>query len=120
MGSVSARQVLDEACSEQEYQSLILEYAHRLGYRSHHQLVPFRRGRDGKPRAIVEPFTDKGFPDIVLVRGGVTLYLEVKTERGRLSADQQAWGDALLMAGCDWRVVRPSDWCEVEALLKGE
>jgi hypothetical protein len=119
MASVSARQVLDNAMSEQELQSLILEYAQARRWRCHHQLVPFRRGKDGRVRAIVEPHTDKGFPDLVLARAGVVWYFECKTEKGKLTDEQRAWRDILIAAGCRWKLVQPHMWDEIAALLEG-
>jgi hypothetical protein len=123
MASVSeGRRVLDNAMSEKEFQSLVIELAKRTGWLCHHQTIPYRVGRDGKPRAIVEPNTDRGFNDLVLVHQarGLTVFPELKRIGGRLSADQQRWGDALLACGLDWRVWFPSDWDEIVALLKGE
>lgn len=48
------------------------------------------------------------------------LYRELKSDRGRLSMEQEAWGDLLVRAGCDWAVWRPSDWSQIEAELKGQ
>lgn len=61
--------------------------------------------------------SDPGFPDTVLVKGTRVLYREVKAQKGRLSADQKKWGDALLAAGADWAVWRPYDW-GTEAIIK--
>jgi hypothetical protein len=36
-----------------------------------------------------------GFPDLVLIRGPELLFVELKTDRGRLSAAQAAWLEAL-------------------------
>jgi hypothetical protein len=111
------------AMSEQELQTLVIELAKACGFLVHHQTIPYRFGRDGKPRAIVEPNTDPGFQDLVLVHQarGLVIFPELKSERGRLSADQERWRDALLAAGCDWRLWRPSDWeSEIVPLLKGE
>lgn len=65
----------------------------------------------------------KGFPDLVLV-GSRVLWRELKSDRGRLDADQLRWRDVLLAAGADWDVWRPADWvsgrirAELEAIAK--
>jgi VRR-NUC domain len=48
-----------------------------------------------------------GFPDLVMVHGASALvwWVELKTSRGRLSADQEAWGLDLIRAGQIWKVV---------------
>lgn len=50
----------------------------------------------------------KGFPDLLLV-GPRMLYRELKRELGRLSEEQETWREAILAAGGDWAVWRPSD-----------
>jgi VRR-NUC domain len=51
-----------------------------------------------------------GFPDVVAVRNDRVLYLELKAEDGRLSAEQAEWLTALALAGADVHCWRPSDW----------
>jgi hypothetical protein len=62
-----------------------------------------------------------GWPDLVLVhpdRG--VLYRESKSDGGRLSVEQEAWGELLERAGCDWAIWRPRDWSTIEAQLRGQ
>jgi hypothetical protein len=49
-----------------------------------------------------------GWPDSVII-GRKVLYRELKTEVGRLTAEQQEVGQRLRRAGANWRVWRPSD-----------
>ena len=53
-----------------------------------------------------------GFPDMTIV-GQRVIYRELKTAKGRLTAAQWRWFDALVLAGADADVWRP------EALLSG-
>jgi hypothetical protein len=41
------------------------------------------------------PRNEPGFPDLVLVRGKVLWFVELKADRGRLSSEQRAWYEAL-------------------------
>lgn len=71
-----------------------------------------------------------GFPDLVLVHpdrsGAPIIFAELKTEKGRVKPEQQAWIDAIqermgLLIG-DYviaDVFRPSDMDYVQALLEG-
>ena len=78
--------------TEKQFQSLIVEYAKRCGW-----FVYFTYDSRRSP---------EGFPDLVLVRN-VVLYRELKTETGRLTPAQKAWGDRLTEAGADYQVWRP-------------
>ena len=60
-----------------------------------------------------------GFPDRFLVRNGVAVALELKSEKGKATDAQLAWIAALdAVPGITARVVRPSNWPEIEALLR--
>ena len=39
--------------------------------------------------------TSKGFPDIVAVRNGLCLFIELKSEKGRLTPSQEEWMNEL-------------------------
>ena len=72
-----------------------------------------------------------GFPDIVAVRGKNILFIELKSEKGRISQEQADW---LYELDADWKwyyekkmqrggpvvacVWRPSDWDQVMEVLK--
>jgi hypothetical protein len=51
-----------------------------------------------------------GFPDLVLVRGGVVIIAELKTDIGRVGFMQKRWLDALGPVGRLWR---PKDWEQI-------
>jgi hypothetical protein len=55
-----------------------------------------------------------GLPDLILAREGVVLLVELKSEKGKVSLDQQAWIDAAHPFGYVWA---PRDWPEVEEVL---
>lgn len=59
-----------------------------------------------------------GFPDLVIVGRNGVLWRELKSDLGRVRAEQFAWLDALHDAGEDATVWRPTDWPDhIEAEL---
>lgn len=59
----------------------------------------------------------KGWPDLVLMKNGKTVYAELKTEKGQVSPAQRAWHDDCLLYGIIVYVWRPSDWPRVVKVL---
>lgn len=90
---------------EKSFQASIVQLAGLLGWR--HFAVRDSRG------------CPPGWPDLFLLRGEVALFRELKTT-SRVTDDQAAWGDALIAAGLDWAVWRPSDWDSIAAQLRGQ
>jgi hypothetical protein len=66
--------------------------------------------------------SEGGFPDLVMVRMSQCLFVELKSERGKLSDEQQQWIDWLSDSNPQGRVLvwRPSDWLsgEIEQRLR--
>jgi len=74
----------------------------------HHR--PARRAQ-GKWTTPTQGNSAKGFPDIVAVRPPRCLWLELKTERGRVSPEQDDWLERLRASGQEAYVIRlPRDW----------
>lgn len=63
---------------------------------------------------------DRGFPDLVLCDGERTLFVELKSQSGRLSDEQRCWRSRLLAAGADWRLWRPEHWDGIVETLRGD
>lgn len=84
--------------SEKQFQSHLVMYAKNRGWMVYHTYDSRR----------CEP----GFPDLVLVRDRV-LYRELKSEKGRVTPAQKAWGEALVAAGADFAIWRPSQIKEI-------
>ena len=62
--------------------------------------------------------SEPGYPDDVLLRDGVQIVFEAKSEDGKTTPDQDTWLEAYRQVpGCIVRVWRPSDWDEIERLL---
>jgi len=60
-----------------------------------------------------------GFPDLVLVRGDRCLFVELKSEQGKLTKNQQHWAEVLSRCGSvEYFKWRPSDEDLVWELLK--
>ena len=103
---LSAAERLEAAAPEADVVESILEAAQIGGWlAAHHSDSRMLKG-------------NPGMPDIVLVhpeRGA--LWVECKTRRGKLAADQIRWARALIGAGVEWRLVRPADLVEMVAFL---
>ncbi len=100
----TARQLLDAAMPEAEYQEQIIQWAEACGWWAYH-VHDSRR-------------SNAGFLDLFLLRPPELFLWEVKAEKGRVRPEQQMVIDALrqvkrVRAG----IVRPSDWPWVEAEL---
>ena len=56
--------------------------------------------------------SEKGFPDLFLVRRGEFVVIECKTQTGKTTSEQDGWLIELsAIPGCRWAaVVRPDDW----------
>jgi VRR-NUC domain len=89
--------------TEKEFQQGVLDWARINGWLAFHA----HDSRRSQP----------GFPDLTLVRGGLLMFVELKTASGRVSPAQQQWLAALSDAGCEVHVWRPGDWGEIERVL---
>jgi len=62
-----------------------------------------------------------GFPDEVLVRRGRLIFAELKSDKGKLSAEQEAWLEDLrrvAIARVEVYVWRPSDMARIAEILR--
>ena len=55
-----------------------------------------------------------GFPDLTIVhpRTGRLIFVELKSESGKLSEEQEDWGFALVESDAEYYMWRPSDWLD--------
>lgn len=58
-----------------------------------------------------------GWPDLLLARRERLVALELKSARGRVTAEQAAVLAALAAAGAETLVARPADWGRVQEVL---
>lgn len=99
---LTARQILDGQVTEKAYMQQIIDLARKCGYYCYH----CHDSRRSMP----------GFPDLMIIADRI-IFLEVKTETGKLSPEQRAVIHRLRSAGCLAMVVRPSNWSDVEHML---
>lgn len=97
--------------TEKAFLDLVVRAAHLNGWRVYHTHDSRR--------------SEAGYPDLTMVRerAGCTrslIFVELKTEKGRLSEVQQMWIHGLSAASQRVYVWRPSDWPAIERVLKGE
>jgi hypothetical protein len=112
----AARDQLDTAMSERDLQRMVLDLARLTGWRVHHTLPAMQPSG----RWITPLQGDAGLPDLLLVKGGRLLALELKAQRRKPTDAQRAWlADLGSVPGVVARVIRPSDWPEVVQLLQG-
>ena len=112
---MTARAELAAAITERGLQDYVVAAAQLLGWKvMHTRPAMARSGRWSTPIQ-----GDAGFPDLVLVRPPKLVVAELKAQRGPVTAEQQAWLDALRSCGVAAYVWRPADLPRIEALLQG-
>jgi hypothetical protein len=99
--------------TEDDLKATVIGMAQSFGWRVAH----FRPARTEKGWRTPVEADGKGWPDLVLVRDRV-IYAELKSARGRVSPDQEAWMSALREAGAEVHLWRPSDMDEIERVLR--
>lgn len=90
--------------TEAQWQSQVVDVARRYGWKAFHW--PDSR------RA-----TDRGWPDLTLLKAPRLIAAELKTTTGRLSKDQRAVLAALAESGIEVAVWRPGDLPEIVRTL---
>jgi len=98
--------------TEADLQRQVIELAHLCGWQTMHVRRSIGAGQQWTTSTSIA-----GWPDLTLWRAGAFLLVELKAERGRLTAEQHAVLSSLRAAGVDARCWRPSDWPEIEATL---
>lgn len=96
--------------SEADLLDQVIEVAHL----NHWLVAHFRPARTEKGWRTAVSADGKGFPDLVLSRGKDLLFVELKSNEGKLSQEQQEWLKALnqnLTVEC--HIWRPDDWDKI-------
>ena len=111
--------------SETELKDAVIEMASLFGWLVHHDR-PARKGDGGWATHIQG---NAGFPDLCMARDGRVIFAELKSETGKFTDEQFAWGLAVHgrwapSAGGthEYHEWRPSEWLDgtIEKVLKRE
>ena len=91
--------------SEAAFQAEVIKYAKERGWLVYHT----HDSRRSEP----------GFPDLVMVRGSVLIFAELKYGTGKPTPEQKAWLKALkLVPGLLVFTWWPADWLEITRVLR--
>jgi hypothetical protein len=101
----TAAGVYEPVLTEAEFQRQVVKLARSLGWETWH------------PQIAV--WSKSGWPDLVLCKPPRLLFWELKTDKGKTSADQDKWLADLRACGQEARVVRPADRQWIHETLLG-
>ena len=91
--------------TEKQFQSAVMQLARLTGWCFYHTHDSRRSG--------------SGFPDLCLVRNHRCIMAELKTDTGKVTADQELWLAALgAVEGIEAACWRPKDWGTIETTLR--
>lgn len=99
---------------EKDFQAAVVELARLKGWLVHHtRTVKIQNGGWTSPGIV------NGFPDLVLVheQKQKIIFAELKSEKGKVSADQTKWLNALDSCRATAVVWRPDDWDYISRVL---
>jgi len=100
---------------ERHFQQQVIELAHLCGWRVAH----FRPARTEKGWRTPVAADGAGFPDLVMLRGEELLVLELKSDKGKATDEQQEWLAAFgQVSEAAALCLRPVQWPLIEAALK--
>ena len=100
--------------TETQFQTQVIELAHVLGYRVAH----FRPAQTSRGWRTPVQADCKGFPDLILCKPGRLLAVELKAEKKKPSAEQEAWLEWFREAGASTYLWHPSDWERIVEVLR--
>ena len=95
--------------SESQFQAAVIEYAELRGWMVYHV---------ANVKSHLRAKTSVGYPDLTMIRYGRLLFAELKrTAKDKPTEAQEKWLREL-DCGCAVYVWRPSDWPEIERVLR--
>lgn len=95
----------DRPLSERDFQRQVLDLARIYRWRAYHPML--------------SKWSERGFPDLTLVRPPRLIFAELKRDRGQTTIHQDEW--AQLLAGCpgvEYYLWRPSDLDAIALVLQ--
>jgi hypothetical protein len=92
--------------TEKEFQAAVVAFADALGWWSYHP-------HDSR-------HSQRGWPDLSLLRGPRLVFLELKRHGGKVTPAQADCHDRFRVAGQEIHVFRPEDWPAIVHLLVKE
>lgn len=96
---------IEDRITEKDFMAAVLKLAKRHGWLVYHT-------HDSRK-------SEAGFPDLCMVGpNDRTIFAELKTATGQLTAAQEHWLDRLRAAGNEVYLWRPKDWPEIERTLQ--
>ena len=102
-GTVTLELGIDATTSEKDFQKAVMHTARQLGWLVHHTW-------DSRT-------SNRGFPDLVMVRNGRLLFAELKSAKGKVRPPQEDWLRELRIAHEEVYLWRPQDWDEIIGIL---
>ena len=99
--------------TEADFTRQVLQLAKHCGWRSAH----FRPGRTAKGWRTAVQGDGAGFPDLILIRGGLLIVVELKVGKNKPTEEQRAWLEAFREAAVNAFVWTPKDWPEIKETL---
>jgi hypothetical protein len=96
--------------TEEQWQQRVTTFATLNGWRSYHTYDSRR--------------SDPGFPNLVMIRDGVLIVAELKTDKGKVTKAQMEWLALFASVGLRTNaevgayIWRPRDWTTIQNVLK--
>lgn len=96
--------VIAKKLTEKEFMAQVVQLAKLLGWLVYHT-------HDSR-RSVA------GFPDLMLLRGGRLLVIELKVGQNQPTAEQRTWLREFSKTGVFVAVWTPEQWAEIQVILK--
>ena len=106
-GASGEASALNVGLNERDFTTKVIDRAKAMGWRVFHP----RPARTAQGWRTAGQGTPKGFPDLVLALDTVVLFVELKSQKGKLTDEHKDW-----LHHTNGAVWRPKDWqriCEV-------
>jgi hypothetical protein len=110
---LTARDLQLRSITERDWQAKVQQLLTAFGWMWYH--APDNRPVNGRVQGI-----KAGFPDLVAVRGGRLLFIELKKQTGKTTPEQDRWLAAAAAAGAEAHIWRPGDSARVSEVLRQE